>query len=526
MRRTETTIGLVMRMRGAAVAILAVALTLSSLSPADAKNRSPEEVEALIEEIAAGLRPLVRGANEPAVRWTLEDRMAVHGVPGVSIAVIENGEILFARGFGVKNVDTGEPVDEDTVFSVGSVSKMGTAAAILRMVAKGDLALDAPVNGYLSTWTVPDNAFTAEQAVTLRGILSHTAGLTVHGFPDFKPGARLPTVVETLDGKGSAKTPAVRAFYTPGTRWRYSGGGTTVAQLVIADVAGDAFETAAAEHVFAPLGMTRSTYENPLPASHGNIAHAHDEKGGLTAKPRGWHTFPEKAASGLWTTPADVARLYIALMKSYSGEEDGFLPRALAAAMMTEVGPSPFGLGPALTGMGQHRRFYHSGSNESYRAWTEAHLETGDGMIIFTNGANGARLYYEIRRSIADAMGWPYYEEILAPDLAEDDAFAQRLLGAYVLQEPLDASALRAHGGAPVSRVIVSRQRNGDLSLSAPGLAGERRLVRVAPMSFLVENMPVGTPQWIKVEFLTQQDGAVSDMIMTVSGRGMTLSKQ
>ncbi|MEM8986729.1 MAG: serine hydrolase domain-containing protein [Pseudomonadota bacterium] len=492
---------------------------------AHAKDRTPEDVDALIESVAAGLRPLVRPADAPPVRWTMEERMAEHGVPGVSVAVIEDGRILFARGFGVKNSETMEPVDENTVFSVGSVSKVGAAATALRLVAKGELDLDAPVNRRLTTWQVPDNEFTERRPVTLRGLLSHTAGLTVHGFPDFKPGEKITTAVETLNGSGAAKTPPVRPFYAPGTQWRYSGGGTTVMQLLISESTGGRFEQAAAENVFAPLGMGRSTYENPLPASHGNIAYAHNERGGVTAKPRGWHTFPEKAASGLWTTPSDVAKLYIALMNSYGGDDNAFLPRDLAIDMMTEVSPSYFGLGPALTGFGQDRRFFHSGANESYRAWTEGHLETRNGLIVFTNGAKGSRLYYEIRRAVADAMGWPYYEEIITPNFPKDDALIQKFIGTYTPEEAPSSSALRTYGSVPVKRIKVVKGANGGLQVVIPG-RGRRTLHRVSPTTFLVEDTPIGTPNWVRIEFLVRHDSVVKEMILTLSGEGLVLSKK
>jgi CubicO group peptidase (beta-lactamase class C family) len=261
------------------------------------------------------------------------------------------------------------------------------------------------VNDYLRRWKVPANELTAREPVTLRRILSHTAGLTVHGFADFQPGESLPTVVQILDGTGPAKNAPVRVDLLPGSEFRYSGGGVTVEQLVIEDVTGLEFAEAAREYVFDPLGMNRSTYVNPLPAEHGNVALAHGPDGAPRALPRGWEAMPEAAASGLWTTPSDYARLIIALIESYQGDGDTFLTFEIARDMMTEVPPSIFGLGPEVGGEGPTRNFVHGGANDSYRAHMSGYLAQGDGLVIFTNGARGGELIREIRLAIADA-GW------------------------------------------------------------------------------------------------------------------------
>ncbi len=505
-------------------ALLGIAISAQGVLAAEPMDK---DIDALVEEIETGLRPLVRTAGDDPVRWTLQERMAVHGVPGVSIAIIKDGEVLLAKGFGVKNVETGEPVDEQTVFSVGSLSKVGAATTTLKLVADGTLDLDRPVNEYLASWQVPDNEFTADRPVTLRGLLSHTAGLTVHGFPDFLPGKTLPTVVETLKGTGPAKTPAVEPFYVPGTRWRYSGGGTTVEQLILTDVMDKSFEAVTAKTIFGPLGMTRSTYENPLPASHGNIAYAHNKKGKLVAKPRGWHAFPEMAASGLWTTPTDYAAMMIALMDSYHGEEGSFLPQALAQDMMTEVGVSPFGLGPQLVGSGQHRRFHHAGANESYRAWMEGFIDDRNGFVIFTNGEQGSRVYYEVRRAICDVMEWPCHQEITVPNnLNKDDL--KSFVGTYNMPSDMPASSLRAHGSVPVDGMKVLRQRDGGLAVKILGQYDNRTrtLIQTGPLTFLVENTPNASTRWLAVSFQRGHDGDVNSAILTQNGSDITLTRE
>lgn len=363
----------------------------------------PSDLETRIHTVETSLGP--RGNEDPAIRWGIEERMAHYRVPGVSIAVIDDGALLWAKGYGVKHAGASDPIDVETVFSVGSVSKVGTAAITLRLVDEGRLDVDRNVNDYLRRWTVPANEFTEREPVTLRRIMSHTAGLTVHGFADYLPGEALPDIIETLDGISPAKNAPVRVDLLPGSASRYSGGGTTVEQLVIEDVTQLDFVEAARRYVFEPLGMDRSTYENPLPAEHDNIARAHGSDGAPAALPRGWEAMPEAAASGLWTTPTDYSRLIIALVESYHGGGNTFLAYETARDMMTEVPPSIFGLGPEIDGEGPTRNFVHGGANDSYRAFMAGYLAEGDGLVVFTNGTRGEDLIREIRRAVAMA-GW------------------------------------------------------------------------------------------------------------------------
>lgn len=330
---------------------------------------------------------------------SIAERMEYYGVPGMSIAVIRDGKILWAKGYGVLQAGKNEPINTETVFSVGSVSKVGTAVTALRLVQQGQLELDRNVNDYLTKWQVPENQYTRRQPVTLRRIMSHTAGLTVHGFADFQPGERLPSTVQILEGSGPAKNRPIRVDIPIGSRFRYSGGGTTVEQLMIEEVTDKAFPEAVGGLVFRPLNMSRSSYQNPLPASHGNIAKAHDRNGNPRALPRGYEAMPEAGASGLWTTPSDIAKMLIAVMDSHAGDSK-FLSKEIVADMMSPVSPSEYGLGPRLSNQRGQTRFSHGGANDSYRAHFEGYLESKSGLVILTNGNRGTELIREIRESL------------------------------------------------------------------------------------------------------------------------------
>lgn len=407
---------------------------------------APRSEAARIRVFETSLRPAVSVAGQPEQRWTLQERMEHWKVPGVSVAVIRNGKVAWAKGYGVLQVGGKELVDTQTLFSVGSVSKVGAAAVTLRMVDAGKLDLDRDVNSYLNAWKVPANPYTIAHPVTLRGVMSHSAGLTVHGFADYQPNETLPTTVETLLGRAPAKNAKVEVIYTPGSRFQYSGGGTTVEQLAVEEATGGDFPSAARRYLFEPLGMKRSTYENPVPASLGNIAKAHGWDGKPRALPRGYEAMPEKAASGLWTTPSDYASMVIAFIQSYQGTGN-FLSAPLAHQMMTEVGRSVFGLGPRLEGSGVSRRFSHGGANDSYMAWMEGHLATGNGVVIFTNATNGTELYTEARRAVALSEGWSqeldYHQQV--PAFALSAAELSERTGVYAVGDAFVLTNFR-HG--------------------------------------------------------------------------------
>ena len=379
---------------------LGLVLAIAAGSAIAAEAREEASIQAAL---TSGLRPTILQAGQAAPQWSLQDRMAHHRVPGVAIAVLRDGKLVHSAGYGVREAGVRDAIDADTLFSVGSISKVVTAAATLRLVSEGKLALDRDINTYLTSWQLPA-ATQPGPAVSLRMLVSHTSGLGVHGFEDYLPGEPMPTLLQTLKGEAPAKNPPVRRVHPAGQRGDYSGGGVMVMQAVLEDVTGQPLETIARRQVFEPLRMQRSTFANPLPATAGNIAKAHDGDGAVTALPRGWQSFPEQAASGLWTSANDLGAFVAALIGSYR-DEGQYLPRPVAAQMMTEVAPSWHGLGPRLDGAGATRIFHHGGSNDSYRGWIEGYLESGDGFVILTNGENGGALTTEIRNALSDAIG-------------------------------------------------------------------------------------------------------------------------
>lgn len=326
----------------------------------------------------------------------IPDRMAQLGVPGVSIAWMRSGRIDRTEHYGVKN--------PETVFQAASISKPFAAMAALHMSQYGNFTLDENVNGKLTSWQVPDNEFTVKEKVTVRRLLSHSAGLTVHGFPGYKHGAAIPTVVQILNGEAPANTAAIRVDTIPGSKWRYSGGGYTVLQQLMADRMKKPFPELMWQIVLKPLDLDRSLVEHPLPFPWvGNAARAHDRNGRPIEG--NWHAYPELAAAGLWTTPSDLARFAIELRRAVRGESSKVLQKETARLMVTPQA-GEYGLGLGLRGEGKALRFAHGGSNAGYRCLLEMHLDSGDGFAVMTNSDSGGKLTEEIRTQAQKEFGW------------------------------------------------------------------------------------------------------------------------
>nr|WP_295665522.1 serine hydrolase domain-containing protein [Sphingomonas sp.] len=397
-------------------------------TPVSAQQRRPAaSAPPKIAEVEQGLTPAIVLAGTIAPRGTIAAEMSRLHVPGVSVAVLHGGTIEWSKGYGITRVG-GPHVTPDTLFQAGSISKPITALAALRLVQQHRLTLDGDVNGQLKGWKLP---IPANQHVTLRELLSHTAGTTVHGFPGYAAGLPVPSVDDVLAGRVPANTEPVVVDTPPGTAWRYSGGGYTVIQKLIGDVTGKPFAQVLRDEVLRPAGMTRSSFAQPLDAaSLANAAWPHDGVG--QAVPGGPHTYPELAAAGLWSTPGDLLRYAVAVRDSARGSPDALLDRSLATDMLTP-GKGDYGLGVEVHGASADRDFSHGGSNEGYENFLVAYIGSGDGVAVMTNGAQGNELGLEITRSVAAAYGWPSYRSIERASVPIPTATRARLIGNYAI---------------------------------------------------------------------------------------------
>jgi CubicO group peptidase (beta-lactamase class C family) len=359
---------------------------------------------AAISAIETALSPAVHAPGAPESQ-TLAARMAELHVPGVSIAFFENGRISWTRAYGVAQAGDPRPVTPDTLFQAASMSKALAAAAALRLVEQGKLDLDRDVNASLKAWKVPDGPYTATEKVTLRRLLSHTAGLTVSGFPGYEADKAVPTLVQILNGETPANTPAIRSFEAPGGAFAYSGGGFTVAQLMIVEATGKPYPQALQDLVLRPAGLRSATLAQPLPDRLVPTATAgHDRNGAVVPGAR--NTYPEYAAAGLWTTPSDYARFMIALQDAYAGRGHGFLSQASARTMLTPVS-NGYAMGEIIEHRGDRVAFEHSGGNMGFICYSLAFLDgSGEGFVVMTNADRGGQITADITHTLAKAYGW------------------------------------------------------------------------------------------------------------------------
>jgi CubicO group peptidase (beta-lactamase class C family) len=404
-------------------------LAFAACAATSAFAAPPKDVAQRIQHFERGLLPAVLVAGEAPKLKALNDRMAELKVPGVSVAVIHQGRIDWARGYGVTQLN-GAAVSEKSLFQAASISKPVFAMAVLHLVDEGKLKLDTNVNDYLKSWKVPDNQFTATEKVTMRRLLSHSAGLTVHGFAGYAGNEKVPTILQVLDGTPPANSGPVRVDIPPGSQFRYSGGGFTVAQLVLTDVTGVSLPQYMQDTVLKPLGMTLSTYEQPLPQGRwAEVAMPYRGDGNPVGAP---HTYPEMAAAGLWTTPSDLARYALGVRDALAGKSK-VISSATARNMLAPVIDQQ-GIGLHVGGSTPRKFFLHGGSNAGYQCFLVAY-EDGAGVVVMTNSDSGWQLVGEVMRTIASIYEWPDFGPPTRKIAAVKPEQLERLIGAYRLDE-------------------------------------------------------------------------------------------
>ena len=454
---------------------------------------------AVVALTAGGMRP-----NDDLDVF-IESQMARRQIAGLSLVIIDDGKIAETRAYGSTTRGGKTRITPTTLFQAGSISKPVAALGALRLVQAGQLSLEEDVNGKLKSWKVPDNEFTKVERVTPRRLLSHMAGLTVHGFPGYDVNERMPSAVEVLDGQGN--TAPVRVNLVPGSTWRYSGGGYTVLQLLMTDVTGQSFPEYMRLQVLQPLGMNNSTYQQPLPAewaARTATGYYQDRR----EVPGRWHVYPEMAAAGLWTTPTDLAKYAIGVQQALAGKSK-LLSADMARQMLTEQ-KNGYGLGLAVADSGRTLRFSHNGRDEGFDAFLVAYAETGDGLVIMINANDNSRAISRIMNFIARKYDWPDYPmptvENVTPATLPAATLAS-VAGRYELQNNNMMTLIAEHGsiytdvsGLPDEEFVpasdgrfVSRDRAVSFKLLA-NAAGEveaiewsqnnatRRVPRIGPL--------------------------------------------
>jgi len=367
--------------------LLAVILMLHAASPSVAAG--PEALE----------RDLTLKIDGAEKRVSLNQAMALLNIPSVSLALIDDGGIAFARAYGGQ-------ATPDTLYQAASLSKFVAAVGAMRLVDGGKLKLDENVNDRLISWRVPSNAFDATHKVTLRGLLSMTGGIGVPGFLGYEVGQPLPTLTEVLDGTPPANSDPVTVIAIPGSAYHYSGGGYEIIEALMQDVTGEQFAKLMQRLVLGPAGMGNSSLEQPpAPMLLAEAASGHFSDG--TELPGRWHIYPEHAAAGLWSTASDLARLLVQINRAWRGESDSFLAPDTAREMLKRQNGGPYGLGAAVAGEGAALALMKRGQNVGYQGYLILFPAAGQGMVVLTNSDNGSKLADALIARAAGAYGWP-----------------------------------------------------------------------------------------------------------------------
>lgn len=367
----------------------------------------PKEIEVKIKRITESLKVTGQFWNTYE-NAAIEERLAYYKIPGISVAVINNGEIEWARGFGYKDVSTREPVTQNTLFQAASISKVFTALAFMKLKEKNELDLDTDVNSYLKSWKIPSNK-DWQPNVTLRQLLSHTAGMTVSGFGGYSIREPIPTTVQILNGAYPANSLPVKATIFPGKHARYSGGGFIVAQLILEDKFRQPFYAVMDTLLLSPLNLRSSTFEQPISklkqplAATGYVLDYQPVNGGCDIH-------PEMAAAGLWTTPLDLAKMILEMQKATQGKSD-FISAKTANEMLTKQNTDATGIGIGFwlyqNTHGDSLLFTHAGGNDGFQSLFFGYKSLGKGVVVMINSSNDYELMYEVIRSVALEYNWP-----------------------------------------------------------------------------------------------------------------------
>jgi CubicO group peptidase (beta-lactamase class C family) len=358
--------------------------------------------------------------------------MALYNIPGLSIAVINDNKIEWAKGYGWADKSNHRPVTDQTLFQAASVSKSLNGVGVLKLVQDKKLDLYADINKYLKTWEFPYDSIAKNKKITTAELLSHMAGLSIHGFSGYSVGDSLPTIIDILDGKKPANTTAVRSQFAPGIKFQYSGGGIIISQLIVMDITNEPYDEYMWKNVLKPMGMIHSFYSQPPPAdkkqllSFGYLSDGKKVEGG-------YHIYPEQAAAGLWTNPTDLCKYIIETQLSYNGKSKKVLSPEMTKLRLTPYLNNSSALGVFIDNRKGTKYFDHAGANEGFRCIYYGSLDEGKGVAVMINSDNGTILN-EVVNSVASVYDWKnFYNPVIKKVIQVPDTILSSFAGKYEL---------------------------------------------------------------------------------------------
>lgn len=393
--------------------------------------------------VLTGLLPAVVEGDGATATSDLRQRMADLHVPGVALAAVVGGRIDWVAGFGHTGGPSTAQVTADTLFQAGSVSKPVAAMTAVALADQGHVDLDVPIAELLAPGRLRHTPYAASRTVTLRSLLRHTAGATVHGFAGYPAGAPVPTVAQVLTGEPPATSEPVTLTVPPGDGFRYSGGGYTIVQQALTDTLGLDFAELAQATVLEVLGMSASTFTQPLPTQGlPGTAWPHDAAGAAVVG--GPRTYPELAAAGLWTSARELAAVVVELTEAWHG--GGRVLSETSVRTMLTPGAGSWGLGFQVGGQAAQPYAYHDGANAGYKATLAAYPSRGEGVVVLTNGDQGYQLGQEVLRAVATVHDWPDFRPVRRDRVALTPSELPSYVGSYRIPD-LGTFDVRLHDG-------------------------------------------------------------------------------
>jgi CubicO group peptidase (beta-lactamase class C family) len=393
-----------------------------------------KEIEDKIAQVEKNLSGWVQ-ITDSALQYNLTARMSFYKVNGLSIAVIHNYQLEWARGYGLADLSESRPVTTQTLFQAASISKSLNAVGILKLVQEGRLSLNDDINRYFKTFRFTTDSIASNRKITIGNLLSHTAGLTVHGFSGYEAGDSIPTIVQVLRGQRPANNEPVKSQYAPGLKVEYSGGGIAISQLIVDDVTHEPYDRYQWNNVLEPLGMARSFYTQPPPGSKIPLLATGYRADGMEVKGK-FHIYPEMAAAGLWTNPSDLSSFIIEMQLAYESKSQKVLSRSMAHLMLTPfLDNGNTGLGVFIEKRGERTYFEHGGANEGFRSQYFGSLDGGDGVVVMVNSDDG-EIIDEIINSVAKTYEWKnFYQPSFKKVVQVPIEILQKYTGNYEIND-------------------------------------------------------------------------------------------
>ena len=439
-------------------------------------------IEAQIKKVEQNLGGWVQ-IQDSANTWTLQQRMAFYKIKGLSIAVVQNYKVVWARGYGWADEGAKKTVTPQTLFQAASISKSLNAIGVLKLVQDKKINLDADINDYLRTWKFPYDSVSKGKKITVAHLLSHSAGLTVHGFPGYANNDTIPSVPEILNGKAPANTVAVRSQFEPGIRFQYSGGGTTILQMMVMDITKQPYDEFMWQQVLKPMRMMMSSYAKLPSAQKKPFLSTGYRADGKEVETK-YHVYPEQAAAGLWTNPTDLCKYVIETQLALEGKSGKVLNTEMTKLRLTPYIDSSVALGVFIERKGDEKYFGHNGQNEGFLSTSTGSFKNGNGVVVMVNGDHG-RLLNEVVYSVATVYGWKdYYTPKIKKIVPVADSLLDAYTGNYILER--DSITIIRKGNRMI--LTVNNSESFQLFFSAD----QEFFTKEMPLEFTIDKEPSG----------------------------------